>query len=130
MKSVLASSWNMFFPMQNETSVLFDSSASFFYSAADHGLSELISLLVGINPHILQERWLIQGSFPTKLRQNQDFLSWLLKCRKQSPSLVILCKYSILSQLQSYYRSKIDMLPLPKTLKVFLKTVKSEYQFN
>ena len=124
-----------FFPMQNKTMTLLNNNsscinASFFYGAACRGLVKLISVIVGQHPQILQEEWLVQGSIPTKLRQHEHFLSWLMKCRKQPQSLAKLCKYTILSQLDSYYLPQVDVLPLPKSLKTFLKTMESAYHFT
>ena len=108
----------------------FDNSATYLYVAADRGLDELISFLIELNPHMLQEESLVQGGIPTLYFKFQTFISWLTEYRKQPPSLVKLCRYTIFSQLDSFYMPKIDVLPLPKSLKTFLKAVESAYEFK
>ena len=72
----------------------------------------------------------MQGDIPKSCFKFQTFISWLTEYRKQPPSLVKLCRYTILSQLDSFYMPKIDALPLPKSLKAFLKAVESAYEFK
>ena len=97
---------------------------SLFHWAATSGVpSNLMSLMVEINPHCLQSEWLISQKFPSQLVQNTDVISLLVECRKQPPSLTQLCKSAVLAHLNTYYlrQGTIDELPLPKLLKVFLK---------
>ena len=105
-----------------------DNSATYLYVVADRGLVELIGLLVELNPHMLQEETLVQSDI--RIFHLKTSISWLTEYRKQPPSLVKLCRYTILSQLDSYYMPKIDVLPLPKSLKTFLKAVESAYEFK
>ena len=103
----------------------------YFRMAANHGMIELMSLLVGMNAQFVQEDWLIQKQLPDKLVQHTDFVSWLVEYRKQTPSLQKLCKSRILYQLVSYHSSwympKIDALPLPKILRTYLAAVEPAY---
>ena len=97
---------------------------SFFKWAAKSGLpTNLMSLLVEVNPHCLQNEWLISQKCPPGLAQNTDLISLLVESRRQPPSLTQRCKSVILSQLDTYYLrdGMIDELPLPKLLKAFLK---------
>ena len=99
---------------------------SFFRWAAKSGLpSNLMSLMVEINPHCLQSEWLISQKFPSQLVENTDVISLLVECRKQPPSLTQLCKSAVLARLDTYYlrQGTIDELPLPKLLKAFLKKI-------
>ena len=100
---------------------------SCFHLAAMNYHSSLMRLLVAINPHFLQEKWLINQHFPIcyKERLHGDFFHWLFEIRKQPPDLTQLCKSRILSQLDFYYlrEGKIDKLPLPNSLREFLKSM-------
>ena len=94
-----------------------------FWFAAMSGYTSLMSLLVEINPHCLQSEWLISQDIPSKIAQNADFISLLVEARKQPSRLTQLCKPVVLAQLDNYYlrQGRIDELPLPKLLKIFLK---------
>ena len=85
------------------------------------GYTNLMRLLIEINPHFLQSKWLISQKVP--LGQTTDLISLLVESRKQPSSLTQLCKSVILDQLDTYYlrQGRIDELPLPKVLKTFLK---------
>ena len=95
----------------------------YFHVAAREGWSNLMNLLIEINPHCLQGKWLINQEYPQGLAQNTDFISMLVASRRQPPSLAQLCKPVILAQLHTWYlrQGRIDELPLPKLLKTFLK---------
>ena len=101
--------------------------SSLFHMAAEKGRRKLMNLLVELNPQLLQEEWLIKKKVPHKLCKHTSYISWLLEYRQQVPSLQKLCKSSILSQLDSYYKPKIRDLPLPKSLKKYLCLLESAY---
>ena len=103
---------------------------SYFQMAADRGFVKLISLLGDLNPHLLQECWLMQTQFPKKLAGHAEFVDWLTEYRKQPPCLRKSCKSVILAHLRLYYKQKIRELPLPKTLKTYLKALESAYDQN
>ena len=65
--------------------------------AARRGLVKLMSLLVELNPHLMQEDWLIQKQFPGRLTAYPDFCDWLIEYRKQPPCLQKLCRSVVLS---------------------------------
>ena len=65
---------------------------SHFQIAANEGMIEVMSLLIGINAYFMQEDWLTQEQLPDELEQHTDFVSWLRKYRKQAASLQSLCK--------------------------------------
>ena len=100
---------------------------SCFYKACRSEMIKLASLLLELNPRYMQDRWLVMKSYPKGLTQHSDFIPWLTKCRKYPPSLAKMCKSMILSQLGSYYMSKIKLLPLPTALKTFLSSLLSSY---
>ena len=98
--------------------------ASHIARAAKLGFTNLLSLMIEINPHhCLQSKWLISQTFSTRLAPCTDFISLLVESRKQPLSLTQHCKSVILAWLDAYYlrRGWIDELPLPKLLKTFLK---------
>ena len=105
----------------------FNLDISCFRLAAIYYYSRLMRLLVAINPHFLQEKWLINQHFPIRYKErlHGDFFHWLFEIRKQHPDLAQLCKSRIQAQLDFYYlrQGKIDELPLPNSLKAFLKSV-------
>ena len=96
---------------------------SCFYMAACRYYCHLIRLMVEINPCLLQEEWLLKQELP--VRPGDDFFSWLLESGKQLPALTKLCRSAILSQMGCCYlrQGKIDSLPLPNSLKAFLKSI-------
>ena len=100
---------------------------SCFQMAAYFELGKVLSMLCELNMQFLQEEWLISKKFPGKLKSNENLVSWLVEYRKQPARLVKLCKSTILAQHGSYYIPQITQLPLPKTLKTFLKVVESPY---
>ena len=53
--------------------------------AADTRSVKLVSVLVELNPHFLQEDWLLQNQLPEKLIAHPDFCDWLVGYRKQPP---------------------------------------------
>lgn len=114
-----------YYPVQETQNV----ETSCFKMAADRGFVKLISLLVVLNPHLLQESWLIQTHLPKKLTDYVEFVDWLTDYRKQPPCLEKLCKSVILSHIGLYYKHKIRELPLPKTLKIYLKALESAYDW-
>ena len=93
---------------------------SVFHMAAEKGQIKLMILMVELNPHFLQEEWLVEKQVPPKLQKENQFTSWLSEYRKQVPSLMKLCKSAILSQLDSYYKPKIAKLPLPNSLRIYM----------
>ena len=103
---------------------------TFFQMAADKGLVKLVSVLVELNPHFLQEDWLILNQLPEKLIAHPDFCDWLVGYRKQPPCLQKLCRSLILSQLVVYYIPKVGELPLPRFLKTYLTAVESGYDWS
>ena len=104
-----------------------DPPRSLLYNAAYYGCVKLMSFIVEINPHFLQEAWLIKKNFPALLKCKPTYKYWLVEYRKQVPSLQKLCKSAILSQLDTYYRPKTDELPLPKVLKKYLCALQPAY---
>ena len=96
---------------------------SCFYMATKYGFISLMSLLVELNPHFLQEEWFVEKYFPSGTTEQKNLISRLVENRKQPASLTKLCKCTLLAQLEAYHHHKIDALPLPKTLKMFLKEV-------
>ena len=104
--------------------------SSLVYKAAHYGCIKLIGIIMEINTQFLQEEWLAQKTFPRKLRQYPDLLSWLVEYRKQVPSLQKLCKSAIVSQLDFDKKSKINALPLPKRLQRYLCTLQSAYNYD
>ena len=101
--------------------------ASCFHLAPTFGLVRLMSLLVELNPYLLQEEWFIQNHLPVRVTQHPEFVIWLMKNRRQPASLVKLCKSTILAHLGEYYIPKIDALPLPKLLQTVLASIESSY---
>ena len=101
--------------------------SSLLYKAACCGFVQTMSFMVEINPHFLQEEWLIKGPFPGPLRLHAAYKSWLVEYRKQVPCLQKLCKSKILSQVESNYKFKVLELPLPKLLHKYLCVVNSTY---
>ena len=102
---------------------------SYFEEAARRGQVRVVSLMVELNPHFMQENWLVTNCIPDELeRKHANFVSWLVEYRKQPPALLKLCKSSILAQLDTPYTPKIKELPLPKILKVLLTTVETVYE--
>ena len=100
---------------------------SLFHIAAKMGQRKAMNLLAELNPQFLQEEWLIQKKVPMELCKYKSYVSWLIEYRKQVSSLQKLCKSSMLSQLGSYYKPKIPELPLPKSLKKYLRRLESAY---
>ena len=96
---------------------------SCFYMAARKYHRTIMRLMVAVNPYFLQEEWLINQEFPMRLTLDGEFISWLFESRKQPPALTKLCRSTILAQLDCSYlrRGLIDDLPLPNSLKAFLK---------
>ena len=125
-ESALLLAQHGFYPVKNEPDV-FGPFSCCFNKAAHYGLTKLMSYIVELNPHYLQEKWLIQKGFPNKLKLKSNFISWLVEYRKQPSSLQILCKSVILSQMGMNYVPKVNMLPLPQALKRYLHVVKSAY---
>ena len=103
---------------------------TYLQMAADTGSVKLMSVLVELNPHFLQEDWLIQNQLPRKLKEHPDFCDWLVGYRKQPPCLQKLCRSVILSQLVVYYIPKVGELPLPRLLQTYLTAVNSEYDWS
>ena len=101
--------------------------SSLLYKAACCGFVKTMSFMVEINPHFLQEEWLIKGTFPGPLLLHAAYISWLVEYRKQVPCLQKLCKSKILSQVDSNYKAKVLELPLPKLLQKYLCVVNSTY---
>ena len=100
---------------------------SYFHLAATFGLVRLMSLLVELNPYLLQEEWLVQKYLPVRVTQHPEFVNWLMKNRRQPASLIKLYKSTILAHLGDYYMSRIDALPLPKMLQTVLASIESSY---
>ena len=98
---------------------------SCFHEASCHDLIKLMGFLLELNPHFMQEDWLVQKDLPADLRLHSDLVSWLSEQRKHPPSLVRLCRSRILAQLDTYYTQKVTELPLPNALKTFLINVES-----
>ena len=90
--------------------VAWASQTSCFYKTAQSGLMKAMSLLLELNPYYLQEEWLLHHYFPRKLKQHHEFVTWLVKYRKQPASLAKLSKSSIVAQLGSSYVPKINAL--------------------
>ena len=66
-----------------------------FKMAADTGSLKLMGVLVELNPHFLQDDWLIQNQLPRKLKEHPDFCEWLVEYKKQPPCLQKLCRSSL-----------------------------------
>ena len=103
---------------------------TWFQMVADTGSLRLMSVLVELNPHFLQEDWLIQHQFPDKVTEQPNFVDWLVGLRKQPPCLQKLCRSVILSQLVTYCIPKVGELPLPRLLKTYLTAVDSAYDWS
>ena len=98
--------------------------------AADIGSVKLMSVLVELNPHFLQEDWLVQNQLPECVKIHPEFVDWFTGYRKQPPSLQKLCRSVILSQLVIYCIPKVEELPLPRLLKTYLTAVDSAYDWS
>ena len=110
-------------PSMMTSMVFYRSYTSLFHWVADRGHVKLMNELINLNPFIFQEEWLVQEHFAKTLKENIDLVwlvSQLVECRKQPPSLIVICKSIILAQLGSFYKPKITALPLPESLKAFL----------
>ena len=100
---------------------------SCFHKASCHGLIKLMGFLLELNPHFMQEDWLVQRDLHAYLRRHSDFVSWVTEQRKYPSSLVKLCRSRILAQLNTYYTHKVTELPLPNALQIFLTNMESVY---
>ena len=92
------------------------------YKNAFSGMANLMSLVVELNPQVLQDEWLLKNH-PLSDMMQQVFPSWMLKKRKQPARLDQLCRSVILVHLESPYVPRIKELPLPKSLRMFLTIV-------
>ena len=117
------------YPLLKETK-LFIYNSSCFHKAAECGMIKVMCLLLELDPFYLQEKWLVERDYPNELSKQPVFTAWLEEYRRHPPSLVRMCKSTVLAQLDSYYRTKIKYLPLPTSLKTFLATVESAYNLN
>ena len=115
---------NGYFPIQ-ETGHELQPFSSCFHLAADFGMYVLMGLMVELNPQYLQEEWLVQSQISDRLILHPDFVSWLVQYRRQPSCLAKLCKSKILCLLGIHYNEKVHFLPLPNSLKTFLKDIKS-----
>ena len=99
-------------------------------SALYNGHVKLTSLLIELDPHLMQTEWLMDKQYLRRIADYPRFISWLEEYRKQPPSLAKLCRVTIRAHLAPYYTPMIKMLPLPKALKTFLTTLDSPYLYN
>ena len=115
---------------QVRKSLEFKAGISCFEAAAGCGLRKLMGSMVELNPQFLQEKWLVDERVPFKLEQHPEFVSWLVKCRKQPPSLVKLSRCTVLAHLTTYSMAESMQLPLPKSLKEYLgsNSMESSYE--
>ena len=113
-----------YFPHQKVEEVLMKplKFKSSFEMAGRFGFIELMRTLIEVKPQFLQESWLVFPRFSIALIRYPDFIMWLLEQRRQPPSLIKLCKSTILAQLGTYYKSKIHHLPLPTAMKSYLES--------
>ena len=100
---------------------------SYFHQAAAYGMINVMCQFLELNPHYLQEKWLVERDYPSLLLRQPHYISWLEKYRKHPSSLLKMCKSTVLAQLGSYYTKKVRYLPLPPALKKFLATLESPY---
>ena len=101
-----------------------------FLRAVCDGHVTLMTIMIELNPQFLQETWLVQKQTPELLSGLPGYVPWLTDYRKQVPDLQKLCKSMILSQLDTYYKPKIDKLPLPTALKTYLCAMEPTWNKN
>ena len=94
---------------------------SAFEAAARVGDIKSIMLLVRFKPQYLQESWLVNGEIPAGLRGHETFTAQLLETRRQHQYLKDLCRTKVFHGLGYNPMSKAEKLPLPRTLKEFIK---------
>ena len=93
-----------------------------FHQAAAEGDITSMKMLAEFRPQNLQDRWLVKGYIPIKLRTEQKrFLDELLETRKKPQLLRILCRYKISRQLGFNPVNKAEKLPLSENLKQFVQ---------
>ena len=94
---------------------------SAFEATARVGDIESIMLLVRLKPHYLQESWLVNGDIPADLREHETFTAQRLETCRQHQYLKDLCRAKVFHGLGYNPISKAEKLPLPRTLKEFVK---------
>ena len=94
---------------------------SFFKMAADEGLTNLMKLMIELNPQFLQEDWMVANKAPLALYTKPEFFTWLFEMRKNPPRLTQICKAWIFYHVGSYPSHRIKKLPVPEKLKSSLE---------
>ena len=93
---------------------------TYFDFAAEEGLTTAVQMLGEINPLFLNERWVKMANFPLALQGIQTVQDWLLHSSTQPMSLMKLCRSKIHNYVGRQAPLKIERLPLPHSIKLFL----------
>ncbi|GFR57926.1 ankyrin repeat domain-containing protein 1-like, partial [Elysia marginata] len=94
---------------------------SYFYMALKEKQWAVVTFLTHLKPDYLQETWLIRQQWPVSLYHREDVRQHLIEARRQVWDLKQLCRARIFRLLGKYAPVKADKLPLPSSLKEYLK---------
>lgn len=88
---------------------------------AKNGQVDLLKLLVKAGASLHSEQWVHQPQWPDKLVQYQEVCDWLKLIISVVTPLRDMCKITARNSLGTNITRKIEFLPIPKTLKLFLQ---------
>ncbi|XP_064641327.1 ankyrin repeat domain-containing protein 29-like [Lineus longissimus] len=98
---------------------------SYFYSAANEGMLNLVRLLISMNPLFLNEEWVQKQNIMLALYKKPSFCQWLDETRRQPRRLGDWCRARIWKYLGKNGPYKVKQLSLPAKIIDFLSF--SEY---
>ena len=100
-------------------------SRTVFHMAAHNENIQAMKMLSELDSQCLQERWMIQGDFPSQLKWSSkglELVTELKERRKQPSTLVLLCRFIIIDHLGCRPLHKVHKLPLPRQIKNYISS--------
>lgn len=94
---------------------------SYFHLALNEKQWLVVRFLIHLNPNYLQEEWLWNDKWPVSIYRRPDVREFLKESAKTAWTLKQLCRSKVFGLVGKYAPIKMDKLPLPETLKDYLK---------
>ena len=94
---------------------------SVFQMAVEEKQWSIVKFLTHLYPRYLQEKWIRSKTWPVSIYNRPDVIEYLINAPKQVWSLKQYCRSTVFNLIGKNAPVKIDKLPLPISLKDYLK---------
>lgn len=94
-----------------------------FSASCAYNSHDIITFLIKSGYNCSKELWIHEDRFPLALVNNLPLVSTLKLCASNARTLQELCRFCVLKHLGIHCSDKINSLPIPTSLKSYLKTL-------